>query len=63
MVIVINCFSYSCLYSSNTTFGTFVFEPNAETGANLNFEVTQKQFKDRLNQKFKQIAKEKMDSY
>lgn len=35
---------YSFIHSLNTTFGTSIFEPVAETIASLNFEFTQKQY-------------------
>jgi type II restriction enzyme len=35
---------FSFIHSLNTTFGTSIFEPVAETLANLNFPVAQKQF-------------------
>ena len=35
---------FSFIHSLNTTFGTSIFEPVAETLANLNFEFAQKQY-------------------
>ena len=35
---------FSFIHSLNTTFGTSIFEPVAETLANLNFKLAQKQY-------------------
>lgn len=35
---------FSFIHSLNTTFGTFIFEPVAETLASLRFDLAQKQF-------------------
>jgi len=35
---------FSFIHSINTTFGTSIFEPVAETLANLNFKFAQKQY-------------------